>query len=751
MLPGPRSARSIRAASQTLERLEPRTLLSDTPFPDLSSLAHASDTVIRFETTFGDVDIELFDAGAPNTVRNFLAYVTSGRLDLTFFHRNVDANTSGIGVVQGGGFLFNNSTGVSEVQHDAPVNLETTGGSNVERTIAMARTNDPNSATSQFFFNTVDNSEQLDPNFQSQGYAVFGRVVQGWQVILDIYARPATDISSVPPIAGTPLAGTFTETPVTSTYSPTQGVRESSLLFITNAEIIKPTGSTGFYAQRVVFPEGQRTDAANESITLSNPNAASATYQIIARYESGFRELVIQTGVLNPGATLTIPVSAAGQATPNLVRRDAPYSLIIEASLPTDVTNPLPIIASSTRSDFGATASESFLNVHAFTDDQLKTWDFARIEANALSEPFLLWQNLTHDTATVTVTFFVAGGTPTAFSFALAPYRRGGVEVFSLGLPDGAYAARVQSDQPIVAALSDWDLPADPAATDPSYTPGWTTLGVNGGLTDSTTNSGIFADAEMLAGYSNLVSIVNPGTTAAIVTLSFWTSARLVGDAPITRIVFLSPQSRQDYALDPALVGVPYGERFTISYSSGSAPVGLQYTSVDESGRFLASASAFTDRGTSTSFTNATAASLGFAGAVLDPARNDATQVSTLSLFNPFSDAGVTFSYTVTAQFSDGSSLTLGSGSLIANGRTDLQLDQIAALRSKIAADPAFRTYAIVASGAAVNGSTTTSAAPFATLVHRDTLTGATFAAEGVLLGAKFWASDPIFTPGGGA
>jgi hypothetical protein len=269
-------------------------------------------------------------------------------------------------------------------------------------------------------------------------------------------------------------------------------------------------------------------------------------------------------------------------------------------------------------------------------------------------------------------------------------------------------------------------------------------------LSGTATTSGILADAEMLVGYSNLVSIVNPGTSAAIVTLSFWTSSRQVGESPIQRIIFVSPQSRQDYALDPALVGVPYAERFSISFSSGSAPVGVQYTSVDESGRYLASASNFADRGLSTAFSSATAASLGFAGAVLDPTRTDASQASTLSLFNPFADASVAFSYTVTAQFSDGSSLTLGSGSLIANGRADLRLDQITALRDKINTNAAFRTYALVVSGTAVNGVTTTSAAPFATLVHRDTLTGATFAAQGVLLGSKLWANDPLLTGGSG-
>lgn len=141
---------SGRAAS--FEALESRTLLSDTPFPSLSNLESVNNAVVRIETNFGDIDIELFSNETPLTVLNFLNnYVLTGKLDQTFFHRDTDLNTggNGIDVLQGGGFYFDDVAGVSQVDASAPVILEPAAiRENIERTIAMARTNAPNSATS---------------------------------------------------------------------------------------------------------------------------------------------------------------------------------------------------------------------------------------------------------------------------------------------------------------------------------------------------------------------------------------------------------------------------------------------------------------------------------------------------------------------------------------------------------------------------------------------------------------------------
>ena len=136
-------------------------------------------------TALGNIIVELDPAAAPITVKNFLSYANSGYYRSTLFHRVI----SGF-MIQGGGY----TTGlVKKAGQLAPIVLESKNGlSNLRGTIAMARTNDPNSATSEFFINHVDNLF-LDYSATSPGYAVFGKVVQGMDVV-DAIAAKATGV-----------------------------------------------------------------------------------------------------------------------------------------------------------------------------------------------------------------------------------------------------------------------------------------------------------------------------------------------------------------------------------------------------------------------------------------------------------------------------------------------------------------------------------------------------------------------------
>lgn len=144
----------------------------------------AQATQVKVDTNMGAFVIELNTKAAPKTVENFLAYVRSGFYKNTLFHRVIPNF-----MIQGGGFVM----GMEEKDTRAPIALESRNGlSNVRGTIAMARTNDPNSATSQFFINVRDN-RFLDAN-QAQdgnGYAVFGKVVSGMSTV-DAIARVKT-------------------------------------------------------------------------------------------------------------------------------------------------------------------------------------------------------------------------------------------------------------------------------------------------------------------------------------------------------------------------------------------------------------------------------------------------------------------------------------------------------------------------------------------------------------------------------
>jgi peptidyl-prolyl cis-trans isomerase A (cyclophilin A) len=135
--------------------------------------------MIRFHTTHGDFTVELFDKQAPVSVENFLQYVDDGHFDGTIFHRIVPGF-----VIQGGGLTADFSTKKTRA---AIANEATNGLKNERGTLSMARTNDINSATSQFFVNLSDNAF-LDHTKGQFGYAVFGRVKEGLEVVDKIAA-----------------------------------------------------------------------------------------------------------------------------------------------------------------------------------------------------------------------------------------------------------------------------------------------------------------------------------------------------------------------------------------------------------------------------------------------------------------------------------------------------------------------------------------------------------------------------------
>lgn len=141
---------------------------------------------VKFATTAGDFVVEVYPDKAPRTVENFLQYVKDKHYDGTLFHRVIDNF-----MVQGGGFdaQFNQKKTRPPVAHEGREALAKGGPKNVVGTIAMARTNDPHSATAQFFINVKDNGF-LDPSTQSFGYTAFGKVVDGMEVIQKIKTAP---------------------------------------------------------------------------------------------------------------------------------------------------------------------------------------------------------------------------------------------------------------------------------------------------------------------------------------------------------------------------------------------------------------------------------------------------------------------------------------------------------------------------------------------------------------------------------
>jgi cyclophilin family peptidyl-prolyl cis-trans isomerase len=148
-------------------------------------IAHAQSTPkVTLETSMGTIVVQLNPAKAPLSVNNFLQYVKDGHYNGTVFHRVIPNF-----MVQGGGFTPDNRQKTTR----APISIESNNGlKNNRGTIAMARTMDPNSATAQFFINVVDNDflNYSAPTSQGYGYAVFGQVISGMDVVDKIRATP---------------------------------------------------------------------------------------------------------------------------------------------------------------------------------------------------------------------------------------------------------------------------------------------------------------------------------------------------------------------------------------------------------------------------------------------------------------------------------------------------------------------------------------------------------------------------------
>jgi peptidyl-prolyl cis-trans isomerase A (cyclophilin A) len=695
---GTRVLRLLRRALLTghtcgrgVDALEPRALLANTALPTLADLESPNNTVVRLETNFGDVDIELFNGQAPISVANFMNYLRTGRFDETFFHRRSSQADSGVTVLQGGGFAYSDDGGVTVVSTDAPIVRETTGRSNVARTLAMARTGQINSATNQFYFNLTDNTN-LDPTGPSNGFTVFGRVIQGWSVVQTIQGLVVEDLSGDPALSE--IASAVNTVPVTAAYNPTSGVREAALVRVINAEEIKPSEVAGFFDQRLVMPEGFRSSTTTETVEIFNPNTVAVRYQLIARYETGGadggfqpggRDSVVSRGTLAPGEKLRVTLSSTATGATPLVRDRDPYTMILESAVPDSVATPLPIAASIVREDFLSSTSEAFINPAALSTQQAREWAFPRIERNALSQEFLLLYNTTDTVATVTIDVVTPEGNRT-ITRVVDPYRRSGVALAGEGLPEGVLAARVRSTQNIVAVLSDWDT-TDPAATIPPgssiITPGTLVTGFAGGGA----TIGAIARAQKFADQRSEISFYNSSTTSTSVTLRIQRTDGTV----VSSSTLVLAGSRVGVPVDFTLLD---DESVTIVYDSGVTPIAAQYSVLPITGRNAAGNPA---DGASTMFAPVGGVSATFAEGGFDPSIAGPGFAETVSIYNPMADGSLDF--TVRYNFSDGDSLIGATGTLVNRRRADVQTTSLTNVLAKINSGTQFRTYAIVVTG----------------------------------------------------
>ena len=214
-----------------------------------------SNPVARFHTDLGEIDVSLLRDVAPNNVANFLRYVSRSDYDNSFVHRSIPDF-----ILQGGGYKFVNNNIVS-IPADPPVANEF-HLSNTRGTLAMAKVNgDPNSATSQWFFNQADNSSNLD--FQNGGFTVFGRIVNdaGYSTMDAIGALPRVN-------AGSP----FDQLPVRNFGGGT--IQDSNLVHVISIRVISKFLTLSQPSANVIHLQG--FVAANTAYTIQSSSSPAA-------------------------------------------------------------------------------------------------------------------------------------------------------------------------------------------------------------------------------------------------------------------------------------------------------------------------------------------------------------------------------------------------------------------------------------------------------------------------------------------
>nr|WP_315212457.1 peptidylprolyl isomerase [uncultured Duganella sp.] len=183
--------------------------LAATPAAQANSTAASATPQVEIKTTMGDIVVELDREKAPKSVENFLTYVKSGFYKGTIFHRVIDGF-----MIQGGGF----DEKLKQKKTNKPVPIESQNGlTNVTYSLAMARTGDPNSATSQFFINVADNEALNYPGRDGFGYTVFGKVIQGQEVVDKIKGVLVDDkgiFQNIPVIPVVVKSATILKTPI---------------------------------------------------------------------------------------------------------------------------------------------------------------------------------------------------------------------------------------------------------------------------------------------------------------------------------------------------------------------------------------------------------------------------------------------------------------------------------------------------------------------------------------------------------
>ena len=369
--------------------------------------------------------------------------------------------------------------------------------------------------------------------------------------------------------------------------------------------LVEPVGSsTGSYDVRLdtqplnyflYYPEGFASKRIDEFVPIVNPNSFTVTYSLYARYETGANpDVPIWTGSVAPNSRSGVTVTTRKNFAGALVRPNTPYSLELRADG--------PLSATFSHYDFNVSVGESF------TRDTSTTWTFANFTKDpAEFRDFLVFYNPAATTANVTITLYYENGFTTSFSQSIESNRRSGVNINNDGrVPqNGRFGVKVESDQPIVAAQSSYNL---------------LNGGGDGTLGDSDGGSieGVTSSVSTGGGVSGRLAILNSGTEAATVTVT--ASYSRVDIPDLTRVIVVQPGRTFSQSL--AQFGLTNGEVAGLRYTSNN-PVTMnviQYQNGDGDGTVTATRAATKWQ---------------FGDAFMNPRRAGITYIEDLTFFNP--------------------------------------------------------------------------------------------------------------------
>jgi hypothetical protein len=629
-----RSNRDAVGVPVSMECLEPRTLLDSSPLPLLSDLENAQDPVVRIETPYGDIDIELFPGEAPLSVAAVLDAVRRGQFAERFFHHG-PANF----VLQGGSLAYD--TGVAADRFTLGPVTETSGRLADPRTVGIAPTltnpSDPTTTSLTFAISNIPGGFNLIP-------IVVGRLVNdaSWNVVMTIAALPKANLTSNPLFTTTP-GPILSSVPTRSTIDPAS-VRYEDLVQMTDARVIKTQGSTEFFQSRLFFPEGFAGSTITEFVPVANPNDVPVTYQVIVHKELDpagdrwRRDAVVFTG--------TIPANSRGGHT--AWKADGTETAFRDAGMPFghsfayEIYSTRPLVATLSHYDFGKATGGSF------TAEPGQSWWVTDVGKGIINRTaFLVWEVASGGDATVNLTFYFGSQEPITLSQFTRAHRRGGLDMNLMSqLPDGPVAVRITSTQPIVAGATIYDNNTGAGAFTTLGQPGEASSHLVVPLSDSSGNA------------DQILFLLNPGATPAAVTITLRFNQNAADDQITSASV---PAGRL------GSLRLPHTGPYTVIMSS-DAPIVANNT------RFEFTRS-----------TGATASSVAgmhwhFGEGFMDPGRAGTDVFEVLGVFNPNStllgaterDASVTIRF----RYTDGFVLTL-TRTVPAGERLQLNLHEL--------------------------------------------------------------------------